>query len=56
MNLTALIIIIIAAATILFILVKKNLKDKKELENKLNRDYPKPPHDEGDVEIDEKIH
>lgn len=53
MNTTALVIIIIAAIAVIAILVARNLKDKKELENKLNRDYPKPKNDEGDIEIDE---
>lgn len=48
-----LILIIMAALALIVFLVRENRKDRKSLVDKLNRDYRKPPNDEGDVEIDE---
>jgi hypothetical protein len=32
--------------------ISRNLKDKKELEQKINNDYPKKKDEEGDIEIE----
>jgi hypothetical protein len=54
MNTTVIVLISIAVIGVISLLVARNIKDKKDLENRLNQDYPKPPNDEGDIEIDEK--
>jgi len=46
----------IAVLGLIIFIVRKNIKDKIELEEKIKKDYPKPRDQEGDVEIeDEKI-
>jgi low affinity Fe/Cu permease len=55
MNTTALIIISVAAAVIVVLLIMKNLKDKKELEEKLNNDYPKRKAGDEDIGVEDKI-
>ena len=49
------ILIAVAALVIVIIvfIVIKNIKDAKELKNKIQQDYRKPREEEGDVEIDE---
>jgi len=54
MNTSVVILISIIAIALVTLLVKRNIKDKKALENKLNQDYQKPADDESDIEIDEK--
>ena len=34
-------------------LVLRNIKDKKELEEKIKQDYKKPRDDEGDIEVED---
>lgn len=41
------VIVVIAAIGFIFLLIKRNQKDKKELERELNQDYEKPK-DTGD--------
>jgi len=53
MNWQLIIIFGIAAIALLVFLVVRNIKDKKELEDKLNQDYRKPRDDEGDIEIED---
>lgn len=45
---------VFAIALIIF-LVRQNLKDKKQLEEKIKQDYPKSKDEEGDVEIDQAL-
>jgi len=45
----------IAALALIIFLVVRNLRDEKDLENKIKNDYPKPRDDEGDIEIDEVL-
>jgi preprotein translocase subunit YajC len=42
---------ILVIAFVVFAIIR-NQKDKKEFENKLNNDYPKQKHEEGDAEIE----
>lgn len=53
MNWTVLILFGIAAIALIVFLVWRNMKDEKQLENKIKSDYRKPKDDEGDTEIDE---
>ncbi len=53
MNWQLLIIFGIAALALLVFLVVKNLKDKKELENKIKQDYKKTKDEEGDINLDD---
>ncbi len=53
MNSLLLIFIGIAAIALIVFLVIRNLKDKKQFEQKLNNDFPKNKKGEGDIEIDE---
>jgi low affinity Fe/Cu permease len=53
MNWQLIIIFGVAAVTLIIFLVVKNLKDKKELENKIKQDYKKPRDNEGDIEIED---
>jgi hypothetical protein len=43
----------LAIALIIF-LVLRNIKDEKDLEDKLDNDYPKPKHEHIDTDIDRK--
>jgi hypothetical protein len=43
----------IAALALIVFLVARNIKDKKELENKINQDYKKPRDNQGDIEIED---
>lgn len=52
MNWTIVIIVgIIGIAIVIFTLIR-NLKDKKDLEEKLNNDFPKKPDQRGEIEED----
>jgi hypothetical protein len=53
MNWAVLIIVGIAAFTLLIFLIKRNQKDKKEFERQLNEDYPKAKDEEGDTDPEE---
>ena len=53
MNWQLIIIFGIAALALLIFLVVKNLKDKKELENKIKQDYKKTKDEEGDIDLDD---
>jgi low affinity Fe/Cu permease len=48
-------IFLVSAAALVFIifLFRQNMKDRKKLEQKLNKDYPKPKKDEEDVDPEE---
>jgi low affinity Fe/Cu permease len=54
-SITTIIIIAVTISILLVIFIKKNRRDKKELEEKLNQDYRKPGQDDyTDIE-DDKI-
>ena len=46
----------IAAAALIIFIIRRNLKDKKEFEQKIQHDYRKPINDKGDIEADEVLH
>ena len=46
---------LVAIALIIF-MIRRNLKDKKEIEQKIKYDYRKPKNDKGDIEADEVLH
>ena len=52
-NRTIILLVGIPLIALIIFLVYRNLKDKKELEEKIKQDYRKPRDDEGDIEIDE---
>jgi hypothetical protein len=52
MNWAAIIIVGILATGLVVFTIIRNLKDKKELEQKINNGYPKKNDGEGDVEIE----
>ena len=52
-NLLIIIVIATLALALIVFLVLKNQKDKKQLEQQLNRDYPHKDDKEGDVEIED---
>ena len=55
-NWTTILLVALPVIALIVFLVVRNLKDKKELEEKIKKDYKKPRDDEGDIEIDEVIH
>jgi hypothetical protein len=55
MNKTALILIVLAAAAIFVLLVLRNLKDKKEIEEKIKNDFPKRKAGDEDIGVEEKM-
>jgi len=55
MNTPVLIIIGIAAVALIIFLVMRNLKDKKELENKIKNDYTQKKAGDEDIGVEEKM-
>ena len=53
MNWTIIVIVDIAVVALVVFLVLRNIKDKKELEEKIKQDYKKPRDDEGDIEVED---
>lgn len=53
MNWPVIIIIAVVLIALVIFLVKRNMKDEKELETQLKNDYHKTKDEEGDTEIDE---
>jgi hypothetical protein len=53
MNWQLLVIFGIAVLALLIFLIAKNLKDKRELENKIKQDYKKSKDEEGDIDLDD---
>ena len=43
----------IAAIALIVFLIVRNQKDEKSFEEQLKDDYPKPKHDNGDVDVEE---
>lgn len=56
MNWLIMILFGIAAIALIIFMIRRNLKDKKEFEQKIQHDYRKPKNDNGDIEIDEVLH
>ncbi|MDO9377149.1 MAG: hypothetical protein V4725_02455 [Bacteroidota bacterium] len=52
MNWFILIPVCIIILVLIIFLVKRNFKDQKDLEHKLNEDYPKPKGHVDDIEVD----
>ena len=52
MNWLVLVIFGIAAIALIVFLIRRNIKDKKQLEEKIKQDYPKTKDEEGDAEVD----
>lgn len=55
MNWPVLILFGIAAIALIVFLVVRNVKDEKELEDKIKNDYRKPRDNEDDIEIDKEL-
>ena len=53
MNWLVLIPVGVALIALIIFLIKRNLKDEKDVEELLNNDYPKPKEDESDVNTEE---
>ena len=52
MNWPVLILFGIAAIALIVFLVRRNIKDEKQLEEKIKQDYHKTKDEEGDAEVD----
>ena len=52
MNWPVLILFGIAAIALIVFLVRRNIKDEKQLEEKIKQDYHKSKDEEGDAEVD----
>ncbi len=55
MNWTVMILVGMACVALIIFLIVKNKKDKKDLEEKIKNDYPKPKDETGDIEIDKVL-
>jgi low affinity Fe/Cu permease len=55
MNIPVLLSVAIILVALVIFLVLQNLKDKKQLEEKLNNDFHKSKEDEGDIDIEEEL-
>jgi hypothetical protein len=53
-NIPVLVLLIIVAGALIAFLVIRNIKDKRDLTEKLNQDYRKSKDSEDDVEEDDK--
>ena len=56
MNILIMICLGIAAIALIIFMIRRNLKDKNEFEQKIKHDYRKPKNDKGDIEVDEVLH
>ena len=54
MNLPVLIFVGITALLFIILLVIRNQKDKKEVIDQMNQDYPKSKDEEGSADVDNK--
>ncbi|MGZ8537368.1 MAG: hypothetical protein ACXWV9_03845 [Flavisolibacter sp.] len=43
-------LVVLASIALLFFLIRKNQKDRKEVENNLKQDYKKPKNTRSDIE------
>ncbi|GAB2837268.1 FeoB-associated Cys-rich membrane protein [Ferruginibacter profundus] len=55
MNWPVITIVGIALIALIIFLVKRNIKDEKEVEQQLKNDYTKPKGDEADVDSEEVV-
>ncbi|NJO25225.1 MAG: hypothetical protein HC867_04740 [Bacteroidia bacterium] len=55
MNWPVIIISGVCAIALIVFLLQRNLKDKRDLENKINRNYRKPRDNEGDIDVEEAM-
>lgn len=55
MNWPVVIVTGIALAALVMFLIRRNMKDKKEVEEQLKNDYHKPRDEEGDVDADNAL-
>lgn len=53
MNWTVIIIVGLAVIALIIFIIAKNLKDKKELEEKIMNDYRKPKTGDRDIDLDD---
>lgn len=56
MNILATIVILISVAALVIFIIKRNMKDKNELEDYMKHDYPGATDKATDVESEEIIH
>ena len=56
MNLPVLIFVGVVALLFIVLLVIRNQKDKKEVIDQMNSDYPKSKDEEGGADVDNKSH
>ncbi len=56
MNLPVIIITVIAAVALIGFLIWKNQKDRKALEDQINKDYPKSTEAPDDIETEDPMH
>ena len=56
MNWIILILFGIGAVALIIFMIRRNLEDKKEFEQKIQHDYRKPKNDKGDIETEEVLH
>ena len=53
MNWLTIALVVLMSAAVILLLILRNRKDKKDLVNKLNNDYPKTGDHSNDIETDE---
>lgn len=56
MNWPIIIIFSVAALALIIFLIVRNQKDETDFEKQLNRNYRRPRDEEGDIDIEEKVH
>lgn len=56
MNVLLLILFGIAAIALIVFIIRRNLADKKEFEEKIKKDYRKPRDEEGDIDVEDRMH
>jgi len=56
MDMSVIIPIAFAALVVIGLLVWKNRRDEKKVIDQMKEDYPKSKDEEGDAEIEEKMH
>ncbi|MGE5107885.1 MAG: hypothetical protein ACM3H8_10095 [Sphingobacteriales bacterium] len=56
MNWSLIIPFSIAILALVIFLIRRNIKDEAEFENQLKQDYHKTKDEEGDIDVEEKMH
>ena len=56
MNVLLLILFGIAAIALIVFMIRRNMVDKKEFEEKIKKDYRKPRDEEGDIDVEDRLH